>query len=81
MWFRKKKPPAPSYLKAAKRAQQSTTQELQYWVGISLPIIQGLVTSESLDEAEQYTLSVYEIIRELNRRKQLDGMVADTPFR
>lgn len=76
----RKKPKEPRFDKARERAQVSSTQDLQYWVGSSLPIIQTKVTAEAFEEAEQYLLSVYEIVRELHRRKQMGGTVVDTPF-
>lgn len=76
----RKKPQAPRFDKARERAQVTSTQDLQYWIGSSLPVIQTKVTAEAFEEAEQYLLSVYEIVRELHRRKQTGATVGSKPF-
>ena len=79
MWpFRKKTEDTPLHSKARRRAQRSSTADLQYWAAITLPSIQGQLTAdtpESLNDAELYATSLYEIIHELKRRKN----VSDSP--
>lgn len=77
-WFWRAKTQAPTHAQAVKRAQASATQDLQYWAAVTLPAVQRQLTADttlSLEEAEMYVLSLYEIVRELRRRKELDASI------
>ena len=78
-WFWQPKPEAPSHAQSIRRAQMSSTQDLQYWAAITLPTVQRQLTADtefSLEEAEMYVLSLYEIVRELRRRKAVDASIS-----
>lgn len=83
MWpFRKKPNPAPLHTTARRRAQRSSTADLQYWAAITLPAIQGQLnadTTDSLKDAELYAASLYEIVHELKRRKDISDSPALLP--
>lgn len=82
MWPFRKKPVAPSHATARRRAQRSATQDLHYWAATSLPSIQRMLstdTEESLEDAEMYVVSLYEIVTELRRRKALENAPSPLP--